>query len=185
MNRHDRRLEIRNVFRIDILGREFPDATDFYDRNWLIVRFSAEDAVSRVGVCGSYLLRRTAFLRTAIKAPCDPKTYAQSAHHLRLKKLESELRSMFDGTRDLTAGRISQLTLPTIEPILRLSFEKRDGSEDFMASVTIHGEMCPPGGPGSSRYVHKYEFGIGRADLQAPERQLEAVLDVYPVIGQP
>jgi hypothetical protein len=154
VNECEHRLEIRDHFRIEALRREFSDATDFYDRNWLIVRFSAKDAVSKVGVCGPYLLT-------------------------------SELRSLLDGARDLTAGRISQFTLPTIEPILRLSSEKRDGSEDFVASVTIHSEMCPPGGPGSSRSIHKYEFGIDRADLQALQRQLEAVLDAYPVIGQP
>lgn len=97
----------------------------------------------------------------------------------------SGLRSLLVSVRDLASGRVPQFTLSTIESVLGLSFEKYDGSEDFMVSEGIQSETCPPCNPGSSRSTHKYRFVIRRHDLPTLERQLESALKVCLVIGQP
>ncbi len=49
-------MAIRDYFRVDVLSYEYPEATEFYDQNWLNVQIRAQDQASRAGVKGAYLL---------------------------------------------------------------------------------------------------------------------------------
>jgi len=69
MGEGDHKLKIRDLLQVEVLRREFPDATDFYDRNWLVVGLSAKDEVSRVNIQGPYLL--TSELRSLLNGMRD------------------------------------------------------------------------------------------------------------------
>jgi hypothetical protein len=150
----DQRLEIRDRFRIDVFGREFPESEEFWDRNWLVVDLSAKDEVSAVQIRGPYL-------------------------HA------TELRALLQGVRDLLKAKASEFHLQNMEPMIRLSVEKRDELGHFEVQLALQSEVSHRSTPDCSKSAHRYEFGIDQTDLQILERQLVGALDAYPVIGQP
>jgi hypothetical protein len=154
VNEGEHKLQIRDRFSIDVLGRQYSDGTHVYDRNWLIVSLSAKDDISHVTVRG----------------PC---------------LLTFELRGLLLGTTDLLTGKASEFTMSNLEGVLKLSFHKRDDLGHFSARIVLRNVIIPSGDPDFSDSIHEYEFGIDQTDLQIVARQLDAILEAYPVLGQP
>lgn len=48
-------LAIRDRFCLEVCGLEFPGATEFWDRNWLVVVFSAKDQSGTTTIRGPYM----------------------------------------------------------------------------------------------------------------------------------
>lgn len=131
--------------KIDVLGREYPDCSDYWDGNWVISNV-------KIDIPG-YHADFSASLRT------DD-----------ISDFLSELRRM---NRQLSG----KAALKNID-----NFVHFEGKMDKAGQIVWSGETCYPAGSGA---ILTFEFISDQSYLTDLIRELEDLMHVYPVIGNP